>query len=280
MDKHTGFYNWKEMFGVTDKHNHQMEITVTHFGGNSRDVADRARATIGLEPGTKEVTNSYMRKLYMCEHSPIRIQQYLIKVTNIPYSIAMHFVRHKFGVEPFISTSRDDRINTDEQPTRDRDLLPVNMELMVNPQSIINISRKRLCHCAHINTVKVWNEIVKVLSQINEPLGMSAVPDCIYRGHCYEHKTCGYHNSEHFKNQLSSYREGINNRKCLNVSRGDIIKVQYKGPRIDPNHYITIGTVHEVNKDYLILKVNGEIVLISGTVIMSHMIIGRDDKLC
>ena len=40
-----------------------IKVTVTDVGGSYRDVADAARTTIGLEEGTKEVSESYMYKM-------------------------------------------------------------------------------------------------------------------------------------------------------------------------------------------------------------------------
>ena len=86
-----------------------LRITVEHVNGTDRQIADAARTTIGLDSLTKEVSPNYMRKMYLCEHSPIRIKSFNILIENIPYWVAMHFVRHHVGVTPFVSTQRDDR---------------------------------------------------------------------------------------------------------------------------------------------------------------------------
>lgn len=182
------------------------KIKVMAQYGTDREVADRARTTIGLEPGNKEISPSYMRKLYLCEHSPIRIQSYIVRVEGIPSWIATHFTRHSVGVTPFIQTMRDDR-GGDKEATRET---PVIMELHLNIQAIINISRKRLCTCAHIRTIKVWRAIIEELGKVNPIIPTIAVPDCVYRGWCYEHKTCNLHKTKKFEDMLKKYREGIN----------------------------------------------------------------------
>lgn len=239
-------YMWSEFFkGLVDneKEDHTIKIQLEHFSGTARQVADRARTTIGLEPGDKVITPQYMRKLYLCEHSPIRIQQYLIRIEGIPYSTAMHFVRHHVGVIPFVSTGRDDRVDISEQPTRDRDRIPVYMELMCNPQAIIDISRRRLCSCSHINTIKVWKAIRSLMSDLNPPLAAAMVKDCVYRGHCYEHKTCGYHYTTSFDLELAQYRESINgSKKSALVRPKDIIRVKD-----------VIGTVYKVFEDLIVI---------------------------
>lgn len=208
LNKVTRVTNWKNIYDM--EIDQEMTVSVTHYAGTARDIADRARTTIGLDPGTKEVSPQYLKRMYLCEHSPIRVQQYLTKFSNIPYSTAMHFVRHKHGVEPFVSTRRDDRINLEDVPVRDRDTLPVDMELLVNAQAIINISKKRLCTSAHKNTILSWMYVKRIMEEVNPILASVMVPDCIYRGHCYEYKSCGFHGSKIYQDDLNKYRSEIN----------------------------------------------------------------------
>ena len=76
-----------------------LKVSVREFAGTYRDVADSARTTIGLEKGTKEVTNQYMLRMYRCEHSCIRLREFEIIIENCPSWVATHFVRHHIGVE-------------------------------------------------------------------------------------------------------------------------------------------------------------------------------------
>lgn len=41
-------------------------------------------------------------------------------------------------------------------------------------------------------------------------LASCMVKDCIYRGYCYEYKSCGYFNTPEYKKELEEYRKGIN----------------------------------------------------------------------
>lgn len=185
-----------------------MKVEVKHISGTWREVADRARTTIGLEEGDKPISESYMRKLYLCEHSPIRTEIYKIKFTDIPYWVTMHFARHKVGVEHFVSTQRTDRTgqNRDNKVQSE----PVLYEMVLNSQAIINISRKRLCNCASKETRKAWQMALEELKKINPVLVKACVPDCVYRGWCYEHKSCNYHLTDKFMKDLNDYRENIN----------------------------------------------------------------------
>ena len=194
----------------TSKNNilEDLEVEVIHVSGTSREVADRARTTIGLDEGTKEISDAYMRKLYLCEHSPIRTQQYRIKLKNLPYWVSVHFTRHKIGVEHFVSTQREDRTNNDRN-SASQDTY-VTHEMVLNPQAFINISRKRLCACASNETRQVWRAVIRKLMEINMPLASCCVKDCVYRGLCYELKSCGYHRGASFRQELRTYQEGIN----------------------------------------------------------------------
>ena len=185
-----------------------MNVKVEHICGTKREIADRARTTIGLESGDKEVSETYMRKLYLCEHSPIRIEMYKIRFENIPYWVAMHFCRHKIGVEHFVSTQRTDRTGQDRNEKSQN--APVIYEMVLNSQAIINISKKRLCTCASKETRQAWELVLDELEKINPTLVNCCVPDCVYRGHCYEHKSCNYHKSALYKVDLDFYRYGIN----------------------------------------------------------------------
>ena len=48
------------------------------------------------------------------------------------------------------------------------------------------------------------------LNKINPTLVSCCVADCVYRGHCMEHKSCNYHKTFAFKEELEMYRENIN----------------------------------------------------------------------
>lgn len=188
-----------------------LRITVEHVNGTDRQIADAARTTIGLDSLTKEVSPNYMRKMYLCEHSPIRIKSFNILIENIPYWVAMHFVRHHVGVTPFVSTQRDDR-QLDEN--YDRDTIgqgePVKLRMVINSQAMIDISRKRLCNQAHTVTKYIWQCVLAEVGKVDSALVEACVPDCIYRGHCFEYKSCNYHQAPTYKEYLALYRRNIN----------------------------------------------------------------------
>ena len=185
-------------------------ITIESIQGTYRQVADMARTTIGLDGGDKPISDAYMRKMYLCEHSPIRIRSFIIKIKNVPSWLATHFVRHHVGYTPFVSTQRDDR----NPSITDRDSEPqgnlVTLELHANTQAIMNVSRKRLCKCAHPRATALWTQILEKINEVDPALVSACTCDCIYRGHCYEYKSCGYSKTKEFQIALAKYREGIN----------------------------------------------------------------------
>lgn len=195
---------------MTKNKDENIEVSIVSVHGTYREVADRARTTIGLDGVDKPVTNGYMRKMYLCEHSPTRIRSFIINIKNVPTWLATHFVRHHVGYTPFVSTQRDDR----NPQITDRDATPqgnpVMLEIHANAQAIINVSRRRLCSGAHPRAQALWRKVLDALSEVDPVLVSTCVKDCVYRGWCYEHKSCGYHLEAGFLNEVNEYRKNVN----------------------------------------------------------------------
>ena len=186
-----------------------MYVRFLKSKGTWRDIADSARTTIGKEAGEGEPTSSWKRRMLLSEHSPIRKLIISWKWFNLPSWVSVHFVRHKFGIEHWVRTQRTDRtgINRDKLPQGEL----IEHEAEATSQAIINISRKRLCKQASPETREAWETflVMAVLPEETE-LYHCCVPDCIYRGHCYEYNSCGYHKTNDFQERLAKYRSGIN----------------------------------------------------------------------
>lgn len=118
---------------------------------------------------------------YKCEHSPIRTQEFLIKMVDIPSFVSTHLVRHKIGCEHFVFSNRDDRNNKTPSSDVGR-LTKVTHTMKINAESLINMSRKRLCLKSHRTTVKVMSLIKREIKKISPDLDLFMVPNCIYRG--------------------------------------------------------------------------------------------------
>jgi hypothetical protein len=176
--------------------------------GTWREIANSANTTIHKEEGFKEPSSQWKRRMLLAEHSPIR--QLLIKAKwyDLKSWISVHLVRHKIGIEHWVRSQRTDRtgIYRDELPQGNF----VEHEIEVNAQSIINISRKRLCNQASKETREAWQAFLDSFKDKEPELYSVCVPDCIYRSWCYEFKSCNYHKTEDFKRKLEEYRRNIN----------------------------------------------------------------------
>lgn len=156
-----------------------------------REAMNVARATVGKPPLDKAPSPKMVFSLLDSEHSPIRVVTYRITMRDIPYWVSVHFVRHKIGVEHFVSTQRSDRTGTPREKLPQDNL--VTHTMVLNAQAILNISRRRLCTCASKDTRAVWQEVVRQLKKVDPMLASLCVPMCEYRGKvCHEHMSpCG-----------------------------------------------------------------------------------------
>lgn len=161
-----------------------MEIKVRQL----TDI-DLARLACSYTMGGKE-SNITLDKLAGCEHSPLRAVMFAVEMKDIPTFVSVHLVRHKFGVEHFVKSNREDLPGYTGDTGRDH---PVNHLMILNAQAILNIAHKRLCHRTHEKTREVVRSIV---DQLPDELKKWCVPDCQYRGDkCYEPRSCGWRNS-------------------------------------------------------------------------------------
>ena len=174
---------------------------------NWQDVKDSTMNTIGKTTGIYP-TSEWKRKILLSEHSPIRRIKFYWRWKDLKYWVSVHIVRHKIGIEHWISTQRTDRTGVD------RDELPqgtlINHACEADAQALINISRKRLCNCASKETRVAWQEVKEKIALVEPEMASVMVRECIYRnGLCPEFKSCGYNKTEIFKNELDDYVLGF-----------------------------------------------------------------------
>lgn len=182
--------------------------------GTWQDVRDAARNTVNKPPlGDSSVSGFFRRRILLAEHSPIRCLQFRIRLENLPYWVSVHLVRHKFGVEHFVTTQRDDRTGG----TVNRADLPqgalVIHEMLVNAQALIAMSRKRLCFLASKETTQAWRTVQLLMVAIGETeIADLMVPECVYRGFCPEMSRCkaNYVCTPKFTRDLEQYRSIAN----------------------------------------------------------------------
>lgn len=184
--------------------NFRKMIKINSISDNDKSILDAARNTVNKEPTLDKPSRKWMKKVYFSEHSPIRKKIIDWTWKGIKYWVSVHLVRHKIGCDHFVSSQRTDRtgINRDSlvQST------PVNHNMVANAQSIINISRKRLCKQAHKETTKEWQNFLNILKDKEPELVSVCVPECVYRGGiCPEFKSCGYNKTEDFRKCFEEY---------------------------------------------------------------------------
>lgn len=179
------------------------EIDIFEHEDNWYRVKDATVNTIGKTRGGYP-TSEWKRKILLSEHSPIRLIKFYWRWKNLKSWVSVHFVRHKIGIEHWVSTQRTDRtgVNRDELPQS----AFVNHACEADAQALINISRKRLCNCASKDTREAWQLVKEKIAKKEPELASCMVRECIYRGFCPEMFGCGYDKTEDFQKELKKYR--------------------------------------------------------------------------
>lgn len=187
-----------------------MKSTITEINNKWNKIRFAALVTVGKDSPIVEPNDDWKRRMLLSEHSPIRLLTVSWLWEKLPYWVSVHFVRHNIGITHFVKSQREDRNpDVDDRGEEPQDA-PVNHFCEANAQSIINISRKRLCSCASEETRDAWMNFIYELEELEPALFEVLVPDCVYRGWCYEMKSCGYHLTDDFKRELHLYRSKIN----------------------------------------------------------------------
>lgn len=181
-----------------------MRVEVKKYEDNWQDIKDTAMTTIGKDKG-KYPESNWKKSILLAEHSPIRNGIFRIKIYGIPAWVATHLVRHHMGVEKFVGTQRTDRTGIDRGKLPQSAL--VDMDLLLNFQAVINISRKRLCSQASKETREAWKMVLNAIKDLEPELFESSVRECVYRGFCPEMRGCGFVSTDQYKKDLETYRK-------------------------------------------------------------------------
>ena len=176
-----------------EKERKKMQIDLFKHEDNWQYIKDSAMNTINKTTG-KYPDSEWKRRLILSEHSPIRRMHFYWRWKGLKSWVSVHMVRHKIGIEHWVSTQRSDRTGVS------RDELPqgalVNHACEADAQALINISRKRLCSCASPETREAWQLVKEEVARTEPELAGCMVKECIYRGFCPEMFSCGYHKTE------------------------------------------------------------------------------------
>lgn len=179
-------------------------IKWSEYTDNWAKVKRSARTTVSKDGEGAYPSDSWKKTILLAEHSPIRRIRFSWMWAQLKSWVSVHFVRHKNGIEHWVSTQRTDRTGIDRDKIT-QDAL-VQHECEANAQALIFISRRRLCNQAAPETKKAWREVKEAVTRCDPVLGSVMVPECIYRGFCPEFHSCGYANTENFRHDLAEYR--------------------------------------------------------------------------
>jgi len=166
-----------------------MKVEKLETIGSWQNVLNSARTTISKDSLNKEPSSEFKKKILLSEHSPIRQLMFRFRITDLPSWVSVHLVRHKFGIEHFVSTQRSDRTGEDRNSARQD--AKVTHEMLVNVQGLINISRKRLCSKASKETRETWQALLDTIKEGEPEIYNVCVVECVYRGFCPEFESCG-----------------------------------------------------------------------------------------
>ena len=204
-----------------------MEVTVTQDTSWNRAL-NAARKTWGKNKIEKEPSEEWKKMALMAEHSPIKLVEYTISFKDLRQWVGVHLLRHPF-VLPFIHTQRVDKRELDEYVDKVLSILSDDVkndpsfnkrdylfqgqtndqDFVVNAQTLINISKKRLCNCASKETRDAWKAVQDAIREFDPVMASFMVPSCVYRGFCPEKDSCGYWKTKKFNKDVNDYRNLI-----------------------------------------------------------------------
>lgn len=201
----------------------ETRVSIVKWDVDWLEIKNLCRKTVSMNDSDKEPDSIWKHRLLVAEHSPLRHSLITVEMDNIPFYVMGHLVRHHEGVTPYVTTSREDRTGIPREERRQTDSVSMRMDL--NIQSLINISRKRLCNQADKTTQRIWLEVVKCVAMYDQDIAWACVPEGI--------RTCGcpesFGNCCACNNILSTLdfdkRMSVNTRYThYNIHRNTILK--------------------------------------------------------
>lgn len=169
-----------------------MKPQIVRVDADWKEVKNLCRHTTNKESTDVPASNTFIKKILISEHSPIRIIKVRWTWKSIKSWIVTHFCRHHIGVEKWVGTQRTDRTGIDRDKSPQDTLVCFDME--ANAQALINMGKVRLCRQASDET-RVHMEDLKI--ELHNVLGLEEVsnvivPQCIYRMGCSEFGSCDF----------------------------------------------------------------------------------------
>jgi thymidylate synthase ThyX len=154
-----------------------------------------AMNTIGKRDWSGNVTDEWKRAILKAEHSPIRTLMFTVRM-EVPYWVSVHFVRHKYGVEHYVSSQRNDRQSDYDRTKAPQDAVVCHV-MDVNAQELMQMARMRLCGQASPETRIVMVQLCDEVVRLNPEFSEFLVPKCVTRNGCNEFKSCGWYERNH-----------------------------------------------------------------------------------
>lgn len=162
------------------------------YGPDERDwllFKQATLVTVGKD-SNKQPTEAFKRKMLIAMHSPIRELKFVFRITDLPYWVGGHLVRHVHA-QPYMKTQRNDRQDDYDRTKAPQDA-PVSMIWSVNAEELMTISHKRLCTKASPETREVVKKICDLVVESYPEFKGLLVPQCEFRnGICQEFESCG-----------------------------------------------------------------------------------------
>ena len=139
---------------------------------------------------TKVPDENWRYDILASGHSPIRTLPFTVRL-EIPYWVSVHLVRHKIGVEHYVSSQRNDRQEKYDRTKAPQDATVIHI-MDMNAEAVINISHRRLCKQASKETREAWQAVCREISAVCPWIAPHMVPMCKFRGGvCEEFFPCG-----------------------------------------------------------------------------------------
>ncbi len=167
-----------------------MECVILRYPTQSDWVRCRALAlnTMGLESDSAP-TEEWKARILRAGHSPIRTLWFTIRL-SIPYYVSVHLVRHKVGVEHYVSSQRNDRQGRYDRTKAPQDAMVTHV-MEINAQALTQMCRMRLCNKADVATRSVVEMIRDAVLVTNPEFEGILAPMCERYGVCDEMRPCG-----------------------------------------------------------------------------------------
>ena len=151
-----------------------------------------AMITIGKR-WSGEVPEDWKERILRSPHSPKRTLMFTILMDELPYWVSVHFVRHKLGVEHFVSSQRNDRQSSYDRTKAPQDA-PVMHAMDINAEELIRMAHMRLCGQASDETREAMQAVCRAVIEVNPEFEPFLVPKCMVvprTFYCDEFKPCG-----------------------------------------------------------------------------------------